>query len=127
MSVVGLGTDIVAVARIAGLVERHGARFLDRVFRPGEQAVLGRAGPAAAAALAARWAAKEAFVKALGPQAAAVPYRDVEVVRAADGVPGLRLHGAAAAALARRGASGALVSLSHEREFALATVVLIGP
>ena len=124
MTIVGLGTDVVQVARIADLVARHGARFLDRIYRPGEQAVLARTGQAAAAALAARWAAKEAFIKALGPHAGAVPYRDVEVVRGPDGVPHLRLHGAAARALARAGASQALVSLSHERQVATATVIL---
>jgi holo-[acyl-carrier protein] synthase len=126
MSVLGLGTDVVQVSRIADLVVRHGARFLDRIYRPTEQEVLGRTGPAAAAALAARWAAKEAFVKALGPGVGPVPYRDVEVVRGQDGAPSLALHGAAAAALAGRGAARALVSMSHEREYAVATVVLVG-
>ncbi len=124
MSVRGLGTDVVEVARIAQLVDRYGARFLDRVFRPAEQAVLARTPAAAAAALAARWAAKEALVKALGAHAAGVSYRDVEVTRDAQGVPGLRLHGAAAAAVSRTGARQALVSLSHERAYAVATVVL---
>jgi holo-[acyl-carrier protein] synthase len=124
LSVVGLGTDIVSIARIAALVERHGPRFLDRVFRPGEQAVLARVGTAAMAGLAARWAAKEAFVKALGPRATGVPYRDVEVVRGADGEPRLRLHGAAARALVAAGATAAHVSLSHERDHAIATVIL---
>jgi holo-[acyl-carrier protein] synthase len=125
MSVLGLGTDIVRVARIADVVARHGQRFLDRVYRPEEQQVLRRHGPAAAAALAARWAAKEAFVKAVGPHAAGIPYRDVEVVRGASGAPSLRLHGAAAEALAARGASQALVSMSHERDHAMATVILL--
>ena len=125
MSVRGLGTDIVRVGRIAELVEKFGARFLDRVYRPEEQKVLERTRPAAAAALAARWAAKEAFVKALGPEAASVPYRDVEVVRDASGAPSLRLHGKAREALAGRGATQALVSLSHERDHATATVILI--
>ncbi|MDD5718569.1 MAG: holo-ACP synthase [Candidatus Krumholzibacteria bacterium] len=125
MSVLGLGTDIVCVERIAALVERHGARFLDRVFRPQEQRVLQRVGRAASAGLAARWAAKEAFIKALGPHAAAVSYRDVEVVRGEAGQPLMRLHGTAAAALAALGGSQALVSLSHERDHATATVILI--
>lgn len=125
MSIRGIGTDIVAVARIAALLERHGDRFLARCFRAGEQAVLAERVPAAAhAALAARWAAKEAFVKAVGGAGAQVVYRDVEVVRRADGSPALRLHGSAAAALATTGATGALVSLSHERDYAVATVVL---
>ena len=125
MSVLGLGTDIVRVARIAELVARYEGRFLDRVFRPDEQRVLERTGGAAAAALAARWAAKEAFVKALGPGASGVPYRDVEVVRGAAGEPSLRLHGAAREAMHVLGARTALVSLSHERDHATATVILI--
>jgi holo-[acyl-carrier protein] synthase len=125
MSVLGLGTDIVRIARIADLVDRYGSRFLDRVFRPAEQAVLERSAPAAHAALAARWAAKEAFVKALGTGATGVPYRDVEVVRGAAGEPSLRLHGAAARAMADLGATRALVSLSHEHDHATATVILV--
>lgn len=124
MSVIGLGTDIVAVARIADLAQRYGDRFLDRVFRPGEKAVGRRVGAAGPAALAARWAAKEAFVKALGPLAEGVPYRDVEVVNEPSGAPALRLHGAAERALAARGADHALVSLSHETTHATATVIL---
>jgi holo-[acyl-carrier protein] synthase len=126
LSIRGLGTDIVAVARIAALVERHGERFLARCFRPAEQSVLRERVPAAAhAALAARWAAKEAFVKAVGERGSPVVYRDVEVVRGPDGSPSLRLHGSAAAALAAAGARSTLVSLSHERDFAIATVVLL--
>ena len=125
MSVLGLGTDIVRVARIAELVDRYEGRFLDRVFRPDEQRVLERTGEAAAAALAGRWAAKEAFVKALGSRATGVPYRDVEVVRGVAGEPSLRLHGAAEEALRALGAQTALVSLSHERDHATATVILI--
>ncbi len=125
MTVHGLGTDIVSVARIAGLVQRHGPRFLDRVFRPDEQRVLARTGAAAMAGLAARWAAKEAFVKALGPHAAGVPYRDVEVIRSPSGAPTLRLHGAAQKALDAVGARRALVTLSHEHDHAVATVLLV--
>ncbi|HOX26539.1 MAG TPA: holo-ACP synthase [Candidatus Krumholzibacteria bacterium] len=125
MGVAGLGTDIIRVDRIAAIVERHGDRFLRRVYRPDELAVLTRVGAAAYAALAARWAAKEAFLKALGPRSANVPYRDVEVVRGAAGEPWLRLHGAAARALADLGATRALVSLSHEGDHAVATVILV--
>ncbi len=125
MAVLGLGTDIGRVQRIADLVERHGARFLDRIYRPEEQVVLDRVPAAAAAALAARWAAKEAFIKALGVRATGVPYRDVEVVRGESGAPSLRLHGAAAKALGDLGGGGVLVSMSHERDHATATVVII--
>lgn len=125
MTVLGLGTDLVSVDRIAALVRDHGARFLDRIYRPQEQAVLARRGRAADAALAARWAAKEACIKALGPAATGVPYRDIEVVRTVSGQPELQLHGRAAEALAARGATRALVTMSHERQHALATVILV--
>ena len=125
MSVLGLGTDIVRVERIAELVDRYEGRFLDRVFRPDEQRVLERTGNAAAGALAARWAAKEAFVKALGSRASGVPYRDVEIVRGAAGEPSLRLHGAAQQAMRALGARQALVSMSHEHDHATATVILL--
>jgi len=125
MSIHGLGTDIIRVDRIGDLVDRYGDRFLNRVYREGELTVLERTRNAAMAALAARWAAKEAFVKALGALAEGVPYRDVEVVRSDSGAPQLRLHGAAATALAAKGASGTMVSLSHERDHATATVILL--
>ena len=122
----GLGCDIVSVRRIAEAIDRHGDRFLQRCFRPGEIDLARRRGGAGAATLAARWAAKEAFVKALGPAASGVPYRDVEVV-GGDGAPELVLHGAAGEACAAAGAGRALLSLSHERDHALAVVVLEDP
>jgi len=124
--ILGLGTDIVEVARIADLAARHGDRFLDRCFRPAERALAAARGPAGAAALAARWAAREAFLKALGGQVSGIPYRDIEVVRAAAGAPSLRLHGRAAEALAARGGRRVHLALSHERAFAVATVVIEG-
>jgi holo-[acyl-carrier protein] synthase len=121
---VGVGVDIVAVARIAGLVERHGERFVNRCYRPDEVAAADRRGPGRAAALAARWAAKEAFLKALGRPTAAVRARDIEVVREPSGRPRLRLHRTAAAALAAAGGRRTHVSLSHERDHAVAVVVV---
>ena len=123
--ILGLGTDVVAVARIADLVERYGDRFLDRCFRAGERAsVEGRIPAARAAGLAARWAAKEAFLKALGTDVRTIPYRDVEVVRHPRGPLELRGHGRAAAMLEDRGGGRILVTISHEREVAVATVVI---
>jgi len=119
----GIGSDIVEVARIRAAVERHGDRFLQRCFRPEEIALAARRGAQGAATLAARWAAKEAFVKAVavdGP----IAYRDIEVVHREGGPASLRLHGRAAEALRERGAGRVLLTLSHEREVALAVVVL---
>jgi len=122
--ILGLGTDIVEVARIASLVDRHGDRFLQRVFRPDELGLARARGPAGPAALAARWAAREAFLKALGGDPQGIPYRDVEVRGGGTKPPTLLLHGRAAAALARVGATRIHVALSHERGYAVATVVL---
>lgn len=122
--ILGLGTDIVAVARIEDLVRRYGSRFVDRCFREEEQEAGRRPGAASAAELAARWAAKEAFLKALGRDVRRIPYRDVEVVSRLDGPVELRLHGRATAALAVAGGGRIHVALSHEHGMAAAAVVI---
>jgi holo-[acyl-carrier protein] synthase len=122
--VIGVGTDIVAVGRIAALLDRHRERFLRRCFRAGEAAAAARRDVAVAPALAARWAAKEAFLKALGLPLAAIPLREIEVVSDGAHAPGLRLHGRAAAALAEAGGRRVHLSLSHERDFAIAVVIV---
>lgn len=121
---IALGCDVVSVERIATAVARHGDRFLDRCFRAGERALAASRGEERDAALAARWAAKEAFVKALGPGADGVPYHDVEVIGGGDAPPILRLHGRAAAALAQTGAVHVGFSLARTRWEAVAVVVL---
>ena len=123
MNVTGLGTDLVAVPRVARLLERHRDRFLVRCFRPGE---LEGGGGDEAAVVSGCWAAKEALLKALGADVRHIPYRDVEVRRLPTGQPVLALHGIARATLDRRGGGRILVSISHERDHALA-VVLIAP
>jgi len=122
--ILGLGTDIVVVARIGDLVQRHGNRFLDRCFREGEQAAGQRPGATGATALAARWAAKEAFLKALGRDVRRIPYRDVEVVGTEVGPVQLRLHGRAAAALADIHGDRVHLSISHQENLAVAMVVI---
>ena len=124
--ILGLGTDVVEVARIADLAARYGDRFLGRCFSPAERDLARRRGPAQAAALAARWAAKEAFLKALGRDVRAIPYHEVEVVRDATGPVALRLHGRAAAARAAGGGRRVHLARSHERAYAVATVVIEG-
>jgi holo-[acyl-carrier protein] synthase len=123
------GIDMIEVARLRQAVERWGERFLCRVFTPGELADCGiTTGVPRFESLAARWAAKEAAAKAFGLglsglAAGAGPHlgwHEIEVVRGPAGRPLLRLHGAASAATA--GAELAL-SLSHTRDYALASVV----
>jgi len=125
--ILGLGMDVVEVGRIARLLDgRPGlaARFLARVFTAGEQADC-RARREQAASLAARFAAKEAAVKALGAPAG-VRWLDVEVVRD-DGAPRLELSGVAARAAADRGVIRTHLTLTHDAGVAAATVILEGP
>lgn len=121
--IIGLGIDLARVDRIARLVDRYGERFLRRVFTEGERAAAG-GGPERARRLAARFAAKEAALKALGTGLSqGIRWRDVEVVRRPGAPPALALHGAAARIARRRGIERLHVTLSHEGPFALAVVV----
>lgn len=123
--IVGIGLDQVEIARVARMIERHGARALDRLFTEGEQAYAAVRGEPARH-LAARFAAKEAGYKALQGDAGAraIGWRDIEVVSAPDGRPSLQLHGLAAAVAARLGVTRAWVSLTHDVHTAAAVVVV---
>jgi holo-[acyl-carrier protein] synthase len=133
------GIDLIEIARVERAARRWGARFLQRVFVPGELADCGLAegaGPAARwPSLAARWAAKEAAAKALGVglrglgagQALGVALREIEVRRDAGGRPLLALHGAAARRAAALGIGELAVSLSHSGGYAVASVVALAP
>jgi holo-[acyl-carrier protein] synthase len=129
------GIDIVEVARVRKAVERWGERFLRRVFTARELADCAAFGPAPRyESLAARWAAKEAAAKALGVGltglgAEAIPaeheragLHDIEVVRAPDGRPTLRLHRSLAPRMVALDLS---LSLSHTAEYAVASVVAL--
>ena len=123
--VLGIGIDIDSVTRVGALLERHGTRFVERVFTAAEAAYcLRRARPAQH--LAARFAAKEAAMKALGTgHAHGVVWRSVEVLRE-NGPPRLQLHGAAARRFDAMGATRSLVAISHSGDFALAQVMVLG-
>jgi len=118
----GVGVDLVRIERIAGHIRDE--RFLKRLFTARELEDVGR-GPQRAARLAARWAAKEAFAKALGCGfGESLTWGDVEVVRQENGSPILRLS---QRALQQHGNLEALVSLSHDGEYAIAVVWLGRP
>ena len=117
-----IGTDLVEIARIEAVLARHGQRFLDRVYTAAEQAYF-RGRPAE---LAARFAAKEATMKALGTGLVGVSWREVEVLSDRRGRPLIVLHGRAAARAAALGLAHFAVSLSHERQVAIAMVVAWG-
>jgi holo-[acyl-carrier protein] synthase len=122
--ILGVGVDITEVARIRAALEnpRTGARFRARVFTPGEAAycVKRRNGYES---FAARFAAKEAMMKAIGGAVGrGVGWREIEVVRG-DGAPTIHLHGRAQACAEALGIRRIHLSLSHTAELAIAYVV----
>ncbi|MBI5441999.1 MAG: holo-ACP synthase [Deltaproteobacteria bacterium] len=123
--ILGLGLDLVEVARIRRLREARGERFLDRVYTPGErEACAGRREPDEG--LAARFAAKEAAMKALGTGwTEGVAWRDFEVV-SEGGPPRLQLSGVAARRAAELGVGRVHLTLSHDAGVAGAVVVFEG-
>lgn len=121
MAIAGLGLDLCSIARMRRLLEGpRGKRFVERVYTPGErEACAQRADPAAA--YAARFAAKEALIKALGAPEG-LRWRDMEVVRDG-GAPSFQLFGQAREEVLRRNAAVHL-SLSHEAGMAAAAVIV---
>lgn len=123
MSPLAHGIDLVSVARIRSMVEEHGERFLGRVFTPHELECAGD-GPRRDEHLAARFAAKEAVLKALGTGwAAGIGWTDVEVRREDSGRPGIVLSGHAARVAEGQGLRHWAVSLSHTEGLAIASVI----
>ena len=122
--VIGVGTDLMEIARIAGSIDRYGERFLRRIFTPGEIEYCRRK-KNAAESFAARFAAKEAAAKALGTGiSSGVSWLEIEVVRELSGRPTLRFHGRAAEIAARLGVAHASLSLTHTATLAQASVIL---
>jgi holo-[acyl-carrier protein] synthase len=124
-NIVGLGLDVTDINRIADAIERHGRRFLTRIFTAAEVAYCTeRRIPAIH--FAGRFAAKEAAMKALGTgRSRGVLWRDVEVIRHG-GPPELQLHGGAARRFAAIGGRKSLVSITHSEELAMAEVLILG-
>ena len=122
--VIGIGTDVIEIARIAQSIDRFGDRFLDRVFTPREIAYCRRK-KNAAESFAARFAAKEAGAKALGTGISqGVSWLELEVNRESGGRPTLQLTGRAAQRAGRLGIAGISLSLTHGKDIALAVVVM---
>ena len=125
MAVLGVGIDIVAVARVEALLARHGERALRRLFTPGER-TLATTHAFPAVHLAARLAAKEAAYKALsgGEDARGIGWTEIEVERQSDGRPVLRFHGRAASSLRSIGGTRCHLSLTHTAGVAAAVVII---
>jgi holo-[acyl-carrier protein] synthase len=125
MHIIGIGLDATEIARIADTVARFGDRFLDRVFTAGEINYC-RERRHSAQHFAARFAVKEAAMKALGTgHSRGVLWRDVEVVRRG-GPPQLELHGAASRRFEAMGGRSSVVTITHTDALALAQVILMG-
>jgi holo-[acyl-carrier protein] synthase len=124
--ILGIGIDIIEVARIQASYERFGDRFLNRILHPNEISYcLSHKVPGPF--LAARFAAKEAISKAFGTGIGApLGWQDMEVGKKESGEPFVILHGAGKTLLEERGARLVLLSLSHTQQHAAAVAILEG-
>jgi holo-[acyl-carrier protein] synthase len=114
-----VGIDMLAIPRLKRVLDRHNDRFLQRIYTPEEVAYCrGRVSE-----LAARFAAKEAVMKALGTGIRGVGWREIEILPDRRGKPLVYLYGRARTRAERIGLSALDVSLTHERDFAVAAVV----
>jgi holo-[acyl-carrier protein] synthase len=122
--ILGLGTDLVELERLAEALGRRGDTLLERLFTARERAAL-QGDPQLVRRAAARFAAKEAALKALGTGwGQGLSWHDIEVLGGRGQPPSLELGGAALERLRRLGASRAHVTLTHTERLAAATVVL---
>ena len=122
--IVGTGIDLCEVGRIEQAIARHGRRFLERVYTAGEIAYAERKANRYER-YAARFAAKEAGMKALGTGwRGGLGWRDLEVANLASGRPTLRLHGKAAEIAAKLGVRSVSLSITHTAAQAMAAVIL---
>jgi len=124
--IVGMGVDMAEISRVREAIERHGERFLQRIFTPEEIAYCRRFKDSQER-FAARFAAKEAAMKALGTGwRRGVSWQDFEVSNLPSGKPCLRLSGKALEIFESLGGSSVLVSLTHTGPYALAQVIIEG-
>ena len=126
------GIDLIEIERIQKALDRHGDRFLERIFNEAELERLEKfksrqVNPRVLAAeLAARFAAKEACSKALGTGIGPVSWREMEINNEISGKPQIRLHGKAALIAEKKGYHSWSVSLTHSQNMAAAVVVCLG-
>ena len=124
--IAGIGTDLAEVDRIREAIERHGQRFIERIYTPGEVAYV-ESKANRFERYAARFAAKEAGMKAIGTGwRGGVRWRDFEVANLPSGKPTLLLHGVAAAVARQLGVRSISLSITHTVVQAMAIVILEG-
>lgn len=122
--IIGVGIDIVEIGRIQAAIKRRA--FIDRVFTPAEQAYCESRGVQRAASYAARFAAKEAVLKALGTGLRGGTWQDVEIKNNSFGRPLVQLTGYYQDLTAQIGVQEIHLSVTHARDYAAAQVVLWG-
>ncbi len=116
------GVDLIEISRISQAIERHGERFLRRIFTSKELALVGDQ----PSSLAGRFAAKEAAAKALGCGIGDVSWTEIEILRGPNNQPELHLHGNARRIAEKLGYHTWSISLSHSMDFAIAMVTAMG-
>ncbi len=124
--IIGIGTEITECLRIARMIERHGEQFIDRVYTPAEvRYCQGR--PRSTQHFAARWAAKQAVVKALGVGSVrGLTWTEIEIRRDETGRPAVAVRGAIKDLIERQGVSEIQVTFSHCRTHATAYALVMG-
>ncbi len=123
--VCGIGIDLIEISRISRSMERFGIRFIERILRPEEIAELKGSDAAYAQSLAARFAVKEAAVKALGTGfSQGISMQHIAISKNELGQPQLHFYAQALLAFSKLGAKRSHVSISHARDMATAVVVL---
>ena len=124
--ILGTGTDLAEVPRVRAAIERYGRRFIERIYTPAEIAYVERKANRYER-YAARFAAKEAGMKAIGTGwRHGVRWQDFEVVNLPSGRPTLKLHGVAARVAERLGVRAISLSLTHTAQQGMAFVILEG-
>ncbi|MCC7155714.1 MAG: holo-[acyl-carrier-protein] synthase [Bryobacterales bacterium] len=124
--ILGNGIDLAEVERIKNSIERFGDRFIERVYTPRERAYVERKANRYER-YAARFAAKEAGMKAIGTGwRGGIRWHDFEVTNLASGRPTLTLHGIAEQVAARMGVKSISLSLTHTAQYGMAFVILEG-
>ncbi len=116
------GVDLIEIDRIAEVINRHGRRYLERVYTPDELELCGRR----AESLAGRFAAKEAVAKALGSGIGDVTWQDIEILGDEQNAPTLTLRGAAKKLADDLGLATWSISISHSQSHVVAVVVASG-
>jgi len=126
MKILGHGIDLVSISRMRGILEQESDHFEKRVFSEGERSYC-RARKDPIPHFSARFAAKEAYGKALGlGLGPSGDFAEIEVVNDAEGRPSIRLNGSALEIFRQKGGVEIQLSLTHEGDFAMASAIITG-